>query len=150
MNKITARIWTLAEPVARGCGLELWDVEYLKEAGQWVLRVYVDKDGGVAIDDCEAFSRAFDPVLDEADPIEGSYVFEVSSAGAERELKRPADFEKFLGHKVEVRLYTPLDGAKSHIGTLKGYADGDVTIETGGGTEKMYQKAQVAQVRLRI
>ena len=155
MNKIVTQIWNLAEPVAKDCGLTLWDVEYLKEAGQWVLRVYVDKagsvspDGGVSIDDCEAFSRAFDPVLDEADPIEGTYVFEVSSAGAERELKRPSDFEKFLGHKVEVRLYTVLDGAKSHIGALLRYADGDVTIEAGGG-EKTFQKAQVAQVRLRI
>jgi len=149
VNKIATQIWTLAEPVAKSCGLELWDVESLKEAGQWVLRVYVDKSGGVSIDDCEAFSRAFDPVLDEADPIEESYVFEVSSAGAERELKRPSDFEKFLGQKVEVRLYTPLLGAKSHIGALKEYADGDVTVEINGA-EKTFLKAQVAQVRLRI
>jgi len=149
VNKIAAQIWTLAEPVAKDCGLELWDVDYLKEAGQWVLRVYVDRDGGVSIDDCETFSRAFEPLLDAADPIEASYVFEVSSAGAERELKRPSDFEKFMGRKVEVRLYTAADGAKSHIGALRSYANGDVTIEAGG-EEKLFLKSQVAQVRLRI
>lgn len=149
MNKIEERVWALAEPVAKECGLALWDVDYLKEAGQWVLRVYVDRDGGVAIDDCEKFSRAFDPVLDEADPIESSYVFEVSSAGAERELKRPSDFEKFLGHNVEVRLYTAAQGAKSHIGKLLRYSEGDVAIASGAG-ELTFSKAQIAQVRLRI
>ena len=149
MNQIAEKIRALAEPVASDCGLELWDVEYLKEAGQWVLRVYVDKDGGVSMDDCEAFSRAFDPVLDESDPIEGSYVFECSSAGAERELKRPSDFQKFLGHNAEVRLYSPVDGSKSHIGTLLSYADGAVTIQTGE-TSQTFQKSQIAQTRLRI
>ena len=95
----------MALPVSREQGVELWDVEYLKEAGQWYLRVYIDKDGGISINDCENFSRALDPILDEEDPIPESYIFEVSSAGVERVLKRPSDFQKFLGSKVEVKLY---------------------------------------------
>ena len=151
MNRIAQQVWDLALPVAAAQGIELWDVTYTKEAGQWYLRVYIDKDGGVGINDCEAFSRAFDPVLDEADPIEGSYVFEVSSAGAERELKRPSDFEKFLGSKVEVRLYKGVDGSKSFTGKLLAYdaVNGGVTIETGG-KERTFEKAAVAAVHLSI
>lgn len=149
MSKITETVMALAKPVVEAEGCELWDVEYVKEAGAWYLRVYIDKAGGVSIDDCEAVSRALDPVLDEADPIPTSYIFEVSSAGVERELKRPGDLEKFMGSQVEVRHYQPVEGAKSHIGTLRGYADGAVTIEMNG-QEKTYQKAQVAQVRLSV
>ena len=149
MNKIAQTVYDLALPLAREQGVELWDVEYLREAGQWYLRVYIDKEGGVGINDCEAFSRAFDPILDEADPIAGSYVFEVSSAGAERELKRPGDFERFLGHKVEVKLYQSRNGSKQFVGTLKAYRDGAVTIGTGSG-ETTFEKEAVAQVRLRV
>ena len=149
MSKITDTVLALAQPVVEAEGCEIWDVEYVKEAGAWYLRVYIDKAGGVSIDDCEAVSRALYPVLDEADPIPTSYIFEVSSAGVERELKRPRDFEKFLGSQVEVRHYQPVEGAKAHTGTLRGYADGAVTIEINGA-EKTYQKAQVAQVRLSV
>ena len=149
MNQIAQKVYDLALPLAKEQGIELWDVEYLKEAGQWFLRVYIDKDGGVGINDCETFSRAFDPILDEADPIAGSYVFEVSSAGAARELKRPGDFEKFIGSNVEVKLYKAVDGLKLYTGVLAGYADGDVTI-TAAGRELTFEKAAVAQVRLRI
>ena len=149
MSKITDTVLALAQPVVEAEGCEIWDVEYVKEAGAWYLRVYIDKAGGVSIDDCEAVSRALDPVLDEADPIPTSYIFEVSSAGVERELKRPRDFEKFLGSQVEVRHYQPVEGAKAHTGTLRGYADGAVSIEINGA-EKTYQKAQVAQVRLSV
>ncbi|MBR1660210.1 MAG: ribosome maturation factor RimP [Oscillospiraceae bacterium] len=150
MNKIAQRVYDLALPLARELGLELWDVEYRKEAGEWRLRVYIDRaEGYVGIDDCEAFSRAFDPVLDAEDPIEGSYVFEVSSAGAERELKRPSDFERFFGENVEVKLYQARDGQKQFTGTLKAYENGDVTIEGPGG-EQRFPAAAVAMVRLRI
>lgn len=149
MSKITDTVLALAQPVVEAEGCEIWDVEYVREAGAWYLTVYIDKAGGVSIDDCEAVSRALDPVLDEADPIPTSYIFEVSSAGVERELKRPRDFEKFLGSQVEVRHYQPVEGAKAHTGTLRGYADGAVTIEING-VEKTYQKAQVAQVRLSV
>ena len=149
MSKVTETVWNLAQPLAAEQGVELWDVEYVKEAGQWFLRVYLDKDGGIGINDCEAFSRALDPILDEADPIPGSYVFEVSSAGAERELKRPGDFEKFLGSDVEVKLYQAVDGRKTYTGKLVSYADGDVTVAVGN-EEKTFAKASVASVHLSI
>ena len=151
MSKITQKVHDLALPLAERLGLELWDVEYVKEAGQWYLRIYIDRaEGGVSLDDCEAFSRAFDPVLDAEDPIEDSYIFEVSSAGAERVLKRPQDFVRFLGSFVEVKLYKAVDGAKLYTGTLAAYADGDVTIRIGDAQEKTFPAAAVAQVRLRI
>lgn len=150
MGRIVERVRELAEPLAAERGLELWDVEYVREAGQWYLRIYIDKrEGRVGIDDCEAFSRALDPILDEADPIEGSYVFEVSSAGAERVLRRPGDFERFLGETVEVKLYQAVNGAKTHIGVLRAWEDGDVTLAHGGG-ETTFPRESVAQVRLRI
>ena len=149
MGKLVDTVRSLAEPVAAQCGCEVWDVEYVREAGAWYLRVYIDKPGGVGIDDCEAVSRALDPVLDEADPVPGSYVFEVSSAGAERELKRPGDFERFIGEQVELKHYQPIDGAKSHVGLLRGYDNGDVTVEVNGA-ERVFKKAQVAQVRLHM
>ena len=149
MSKITQAVWSLAQPVAEKHGCELWDVEYVTEAGTRYLRVYIDKPDGVSIDDCEAVSRELDVLLDEADPIPDSYVFEVSSAGAERELKRPSDFERFLGETVEVRFFKTTDGSKSVIGTLSGYENGDVSIRVGEQT-RTYLKAQIAQVRLRI
>ena len=149
MNRIAQRVWDLAAPVAAAQGVELWDVTYTKEAGQWFLRVYIDKADGVGINDCEAFSRAFDPILDETDPIEGSYTFEVSSAGAERELKRPEHFARFLGETVEVKLYKAVNGSKTCAGKLLSYADGDVTVETADGP-RTFEKAAVAAVRLRL
>ena len=149
MSKITDAVTALAAPEAEKLGLSLWDVEYIREAGQWFLRVYIDKDGGVSINDCEALSRALDPLLDEADPIPDSYVFEVSSAGAERELKRPSDFDRFMSETVEVRLYKPVNGSKNWVGSLSGYQEGNVTV-TVAGKEIVFEKAQIAQVRLRI
>ena len=149
MSRITDTVTALSSPAAQELGLSIWDVEYIREAGQWFLRVYIDKEGGVSINDCEALSRALDPVLDEADPIPDSYVFEVSSAGLERELRKPAHFELFTGSSVEVRLYKPIDGAKTFVGTLTGYDGGAVTIETPAGT-KTFEKAQLAQVRVHL
>ena len=149
MSKVTDIVTGLAAPVAEELGLEIWDVEYIREAGQWYLRVYLDKEGGIGIADCEAFSKALDPMLDEADPIPDSYVFEVSSAGAERELKKPEHFERFMGANVEVRLYQPIQGSKAWTGTLTGYEQGRVTVENNGKA-MVFEKSQVAQVRLRI
>ncbi len=147
--KITEQVWQFAEPLVQAQGCSLWDVEYVREGGEWFLRLYIDKDGGVDIDDCEAVSRAVDPVLDEKDPIPESYRFEVCSAGLERVLKRPSDFERFLGEPVLVKLYRPKDGRKEFPGVLKGYKDGDVTI-SAGGQEITFEKAEVALVRLRV
>ncbi len=149
MSKITDRVAKLAAPVVEEQGCSLWDVEYVKEAGTWYLRIYVDKEDGVSIDDCERISRALDPVLDEEDPIPDSYVFEVGSAGADRVLKRPSDFECFMGTEVEVSLYSPMDGCKRYVGTLKSYDAGAVGIRQGE-SELRFEKEQIAQVRLYV
>lgn len=149
MSKITDRVFALAKPVVEEEGCSLWDVEYVREAGTWYLRVYIDKDGGVGIDDCERISRRLDPVLDEEDPIPDSYVFEVGSAGAERELKRPGDFAQFMGSEVEVRLYQPLDGRKAWVGKLAGYEDGAVTLALEK-KEVSFTKQQIAKVHLHV
>lgn len=149
MSKITDKVYELAKPVVEQAGCSLWDVEYVREAGSWYLRVFIDKEGGVSINDCENISRTLDPILDEADPIPDSYVFEVGSAGAERELKRPGDFQQFMGSEVEVRLYQPLNGSKAFVGTLSGYDNGDVSI-LAGKENMSFKKAQIAQVKLHV
>ena len=150
MKKITEIVRELAQPVAEENGCELWDVEYVREAGQWYLRLYLDKEGGVNILDCEAVSRKVSDLLDEADPIESSYMFEVSSAGAERPLKRPGDFERFMGSAVLVKTYKPKDGRKEFAGTLAGYDDGAVLLDMGTGEPLRFEKSEIALVRLRV
>ena len=148
VNELNAEL--AAGPIAeQGC--TLWDVEYVKEAGTWYLRVLLDKEGGEDILDCEAISRKLDVLLDEADPIEGSYTLEVGSAGAERALKRPADFERFMDSPVLVKLYRAQNGRKEFAGYLKGYdaETGDLTI-TVGREELTFVKKDVALVRLRV
>ncbi len=147
MAKVTDAVAALALPVVERAGCTLWDVEYIKEAGSWFLRVYIDKEGGVSIDDCEAVSRPLSDLLDEHDPIEGSYTFEVSSAGADRALKKPEHFEQFQGSEVEVRLYRPREGRKEFVGVLRSYEDGDVTLNVNGA-ETRFTKQEIALVRL--
>ena len=149
MAKVTDLTAALAEPIVQEQGCSLWDVEYVREAGRWFLRVYIDKEGGVSIQDCEAVSRPLSDALDEADPIEGSYVLEVSSAGADRPLKRPEHFRQFLGAQVEVRLYRALEGRKEYVGILAGYEAGNVTIQMETGAQT-FLKQDVAQVRLYV
>lgn len=148
MSKIAEAAWALCAPVVAEHGCSLWDVEYVKEAGGWFLRLYLDKEGGVSINDCEAVSRAASDVLDEADPIEGAYTFEVSSAGADRVLKKPEHFAQFLGAQVDLRLYRAREGKKELTGTLKEY-NGDVTLTVGDG-DVTIEKKDVAQVRLHV
>lgn len=145
--KLTEQIAQFAKPIVEENGCSLWDVEYVREGSDWFLRIYIDKDGGVNITDCETISRAIDPILDEKDLIAESYSFEVCSAGLERALKRPSDFEQFMGSAVCVRLYTAKNGSKEHIGILRGYENGDVTVETGE-TTITFLKSEVALVRL--
>lgn len=147
--KVTDQVRILAEPVVAAQGCSLWDVEYVREGSTWFLRIFIDKDGGVDINDCEAISRVLDPMLDEADPIPDSYTFEVCSAGLERTLKRPSDFERFMGADVLVRLYRPRNGSKEFAGVLTGYQDGNVTISFGDDPIT-FTKSEVAQVRLRV
>ena len=149
MAKVTDTVAQLALPFVEAAGCSLWDVEYVKEAGEWFLRIYIDKEGGVSIEDCEAVSRPLSDKLDEADPIEGSYTFEVSYAGADRVLKKPEHFAAFPGAEVEVRLYRAVDGRKDHVGELVRWDNGDVTI-AAGGAERTFPKKDVAQVRLYV
>lgn len=149
MAKVTEIVAELAAPAVAAAGCELWDVEYVREAGTWFLRLYLDKEGGVDIIDCENVSRVVSDLLDEADPIEGSYTFEVSSAGAERVLKRPGDFERFMGSPVFVKLYKSKEGRKEFSGHLKGYDNGNLTV-TVGKQDMTFLKDEVAVCRLRI
>jgi ribosome maturation factor RimP len=149
MKKVTEIVAELARPVVEEHGCTLWDVEYVREAGQWYLRLLIDKQGGVDILDCEAISRTVSDLLDEADPIESSYVFEVGSAGLERQLKRPGDFEQFMGSPVLVKTYQPKDGRKEFAGTLAGYDNGAVLLDMGGETVR-FEKNETALVRLRV
>ncbi len=147
--KVTDRVRAFSQPIVEGLGCTLWDVEYVREGGEWFLRLYIDKEGGVGIDDCEAVSRAVDPILDQEDPIPESYHFEVSSAGLERPLRRPEHFTWSLGRMVTVRLYRPRDGAKEFVGTLRGYDDGRIALDTANGGME-FEKDEVALVRLRL
>lgn len=149
MSKITERVWKFTQPVVEGFGLKLWDVEYVREGADWFLRIYIDKDGVVDINDCEKVSRALDPILDEEDPIPDSYTFEVCSAGCERVLKRPGDFQQFLGSQVLVKLYGPRNGRKEYVGTLKNYVDGTLTLDANG-EEMVFEAQETAQVRLYV
>lgn len=149
MSKITDLTAELARPVVEACGCTLWDVEYIKEAGSWYLRLYIDKEDGVSIDDCEAVSRGVDPLLDEADPIQDPYTFEVSSAGADRPLKKPEHFAAFMGAEVDVKFYKAVNGQKNCTGILAGYDDGNVTLELGGETVT-FDKKEIAFVRLHV
>ena len=149
MSKITDLVTDLARPVVEANGCSLWDVEYIKEAGSWYLRLYIDKEGGVSIDDCEAVSRGVDPLLDEADPIQDAYTIEVSSAGADRPQKKPEHFAAFLGAEVDVKFYQAVNGQKSCTGILAGYQDGDVTLTLGNETVT-FPKKEIAFVRLHV
>ena len=147
--KVTELVASFAQPIVEAHGCQLWDVEYVREGSDYFLRLYLDKEGGVDIVDCEAISRAMDPILDEKDPIPTSYIFEVCSAGLERTLKRPADFQRFMGSAITVKLYRPYNGMKEIPAVLRGYEGGRVTVEAGRETIT-FEKSQVALVRLRV
>ena len=149
MAKVTDLVQKLAQPLCEEHGVSLWDVEYVKEAGQWFLRVFIDKEGGLNITDCEAVSRPLSDLLDEHDPVEGSYVLEVGGAGADRALKKPEHFAAYLGTVVDVKLYRPRDGSKEWSGTLKAYESGDVTLQINDA-EVLFPKSDVANVRLHL
>ncbi len=140
----------LAAPIAESLGLRIWDVRYLKEGSQWYLRIFIDKDGGVDINDCEKMSRAIDEPLDKADPIEGEYILEVSSPGVERELIKPEHFKSFIGADIMVRMFRPIDGiGKDFKGVLTGYDDGEITITDHSGENTVtINKKDAAYIKL--
>ena len=149
-KQIVARVEELVRPLYEQAGVSLWDVEFEKEGGQYMLTVTVDHPEGVNIDQCEKVSRALDPMLDakEFDDMP-SYTLCVSSAGLSRRLKKPEHFAAFLGHPVEVGFYKPVNGAKQVEGTLVAYENGNVTLETGG-QRTVYEPADIAAVRLAV
>ncbi len=134
-------------PIMEENGFELVDVEYVKEGGNWYLRAYIDKPGGISVNDCELVSRRLSDLLDEKDYVEDAYILEVSSPGLGRPLKKEKDFKRSLGELVEVRTYRMVEKRKEFTGILKAYDDHTVTIEEDE-TERVFDKSEIALIRL--
>jgi len=138
----------LAGPLLESLGLELWDLRFEKEGSGWYLRYFIDKPGGVTIADCETFSRAIEPLLDEAGPIDQSYILEVSAPGIERELKREEHFARYTGHRIRLRLIRPREGVKELFGELLGASGENIGLRADDGREYFIPKGEAAGVRL--
>ena len=150
--KTTELCEELCHETVEKLGFILWDVEFQKEYGDWVLTFFIDKEGGVTIDDCETVSKALEPILDEKDPIEQAYTLSVSSLGLDRPLKYAKDYERNLGKLIEVKLYSPIKMSsnrplKQLHGTLTAYDEGSFVIRTEGGKEHTIQKKNAALIR---
>ena len=129
-KSIVIKVTPIAQKIAEELGYIVWDIDYVKEGTEWFLRIDIDKeDGGVGIEDCEKFSRAIDPVLDEENPIEDAYTLQISSPGVEREIKNDFHLERCIGETVQVRLYAPLNGFKEYVGELLSYNDETVVLD---------------------
>ena len=139
-------ITELAKPIVEDLNYELVDVEFVKEGANWYLRIYIDKSGGIGIDDCQSVSERISDILDEKDPIEQSYYLEVSSPGLERPLKTERDFIKYKGELVEIKVFQPIDGKKIFEGELVGLVDGNIVINQDGKTLE-FEKNKVAIVK---
>lgn len=146
-SRVAETVRTLITPTADELGYFLWDVEYVKEGADMILRITIDSDEGISIDDCERMTRAIDPILDEADPIEESYLLEVSSPGIERDLTRPEHFEVCTGDEVELRLFAPVEGSKVWRGTLKGInEEGQIVIQVAGN-DRAFDASAVSKTK---
>ena len=141
-------VWDIVEPLAKELGLSIWDVRFLKEGSQWYLRVFIDKDGGVGIDDCVNLSHAIDGPIDEANPIEQAYILEVSSPGVERDLVRDEHFEAFIGEKIKVKMIRPVEGKREFSGVLESYDDGNITIRLEDESGFTFTKKEASFVKL--
>lgn len=139
--KLTDRIFELLEPTVKNLGYELYEVEFQKEYDNWVLTLFIDKEGGIDLDDCERVSNAVDPILDEADPIEQAYYLSVSSIGIDRQLKKDKDFQRNIGKKLDIRLYAPLDGKKEFTGELISFDAESFTVKTDKIEKQIARKA---------
>ena len=137
-------------PIVEEYGFELVDVEYVKEGSNWYLRAYIDKPGGIGVNDCEVVSRELSDILDEEDYIEGSYILEVSSPGLGRQLKKEKDFKRSIGEEVEIRTYRAIDRQKEFTGILKGFDENTVTIIYEDETEQVFDRAEIALIRLAL
>lgn len=146
-SKAALAVRELAQPLCDELGLFLWDVKFEKEGANWYLRVYIDCDGGISVEDCEALHRPLDKLLDETDPIPQSYIFEVCSPGLARKLERPEHFEVCIGDEVRVRFIRPKNGEKEFIAKLTDYEDGVITVERNGAEERI-ELSETAFVKL--
>ena len=135
-------------PVLAEHNFGLWDVEYVKEGGTWYLRAYIDKEGGITVNDCEAVAREMNEILDKEDFVEDSYVFEVSSPGLGRPLKKEKDYVRSMGKEVEIRTYRAINREKEFYGILSAYDENTVTIKTEDETEMTFEKSDIALIRL--
>lgn len=149
-GNVASQVWEMAQPLADQLGLILWDVQFVKEGADWFLRIFIDKDEGVGIDDCVDMTHLINPILDKEDPISGEYTLEVSSPGLNRKLTRPEHFEAYQGAPVQVRLIRPLeDGRKELTGTLLGADDqGAFEIQIDDETSVVFQKKECSSVRV--
>lgn len=145
-----ARTEELIQPIVDRMNFELVDVEYVKEGSVWYLRAYIDKEGGITVNDCEAVAREMNEILDREDYVEGSYTFEVSSPGLGRPLKKEKDYKRSMGKEIEIRTYRAINREKEFRGILKAYDDASVTIETEDETEMKFEKTEIALIRLAI
>lgn len=144
-----AAVRKIAEPIAKELGLEIWDIRFVKEGAQWYLRIFIDKEGGVSIDDCVDMTHAINKPLDEADPIEQAYCLEVSSPGVERELTRDEHFERYIGSAVMVKTIRPtIDGKREFKGILESFDDGNITVRIDGEAGLSFTKKEVSWVKL--
>ena len=149
-KNIATEIEKLVLPITDANGLELVDVEYVKEGGEFFLRVYIDKEGGVSLNECELVTRALNPILDEKDPIKDNYYLEVSSPGLDRPLKKDKDFVRYQGRDVEIKLYKPINGSKLPEGELVGLTeDKNITVIIDN-EEVEFNKKDVALIRIAI
>ncbi len=137
-NEVIRRTWQDLEPELRQQGYELVEVEYVQEHGAWILRLYIDKEGGITLDDCQSVSQLVSVLLDKEDYIDNAYMLEVSSPGFDRPVRKPADFERFAGERVKAASYAPVSGRKHFRGELKGFRDGLVLVECDGTTFEIH------------
>ena len=148
-DNIEKKAEELIAPIVADKGFELVDVEFVKEAGTWYLRAYIDKPGGITVDDCEVVSRAFEAELDRVDPIEESYILEVSSPGLDRPLRKDRDFERSVGRVIELRTYKPVDGEKMFTGELTAWDKDSVTVSIDG-EDRQFGRKDISLIRLAI
>lgn len=148
MSKLTESIQGLVEPVLIELGYELVDLQYGREGGRYILRLFIDRPEGVGLDDCERVSHAVGDILDREDPIPHSYYLEVSSPGLERPLKKEVDFQRFAGRKIKLRTFAPVEGQRHFQGRLLGYLDGEVHLQLENGRRLTLPMEQVATARL--
>ena len=143
-----AKTEQLIQPLIDANNFELVDVEFVKEGSDWYLRVYIDKDGGITVDDCELISRAFNEILDREDYISEQYIFEVSSPGLMRPLKKEKDYKRIVGKLIDIKLYKPVDKCKEFTGVLDSYDKDTVTIKMDDDTQKTFDRSNLAMIRL--